>query len=92
LQNLYDGKIFPAEQTFPKVAGYKKALEAYDHQYNLFTKALSETEPAFADQFQKIMEARVDIFSMEISAAFTDGFRLGSKIIMEILDDEFCAE
>ena len=83
LQQLYDGKIFPAEQYRPTVEEYKKLYKKHYQHYEDFIKELSQLQKPLDTRFVEIMDEQLDTIPYEISNMFIDGFRLGARMMIE---------
>ena len=84
LQQLYDGKIFPAEQYRPTVEEYKKLYKKHYQHYEDFIKELSQLQKPLDTRFVEIMDEQLDTIPYEISNMFIDGFRLGARMMIEV--------
>lgn len=84
LQALYNGEIFPAEQYRPMIEENVLRKKHQQHYEDFIQKLNNPLEK----EFENIMNEQIDILSLEFSQAFTDGFRLGAKIIIEIYESE----
>ena len=59
LQQLYDGKIFPAEQYRPTVEEYKKLYKKHYQHYEDFIKELSQLQKPLDTRFVEIVKIAV---------------------------------
>ena len=92
LQQLYDGKIFPAEQYRPTVEEYKKLYKKHYQHYEDFIKELSQMQKPLDTRFVEIMDEQLDTIPYEISNMFIDGFRLGARMMIEVFEDKQTGE
>lgn len=92
LSALYNGMIHPAEQYTPKAEEYQKIRRRNCCHYEDFTKILQELDPPLDKQFIHILDEQVDELPYELSQMFISGFRLGARIMMEILQDDLRIE
>lgn len=90
LLQLYNGEISPSEQFQPKIEEYKNIHEKNYCHYENFIKKLEKLEPPLHEEFIKIMDEQLDSLSLEISEMFINGFCLGAKMMIEILDTDNC--
>ncbi len=88
LSALYDGEIFPAEQYSPKTEEYRKLTEKHIHHYNDFIEILEKLNPPLDKQFIEIMDEQLDVIPTEFSEMFIDGFRLGTRIMIEVFQGD----
>lgn len=88
LSLLYQGKISPIEQYAPKSEEYRKAHQAHLHHYDDFIETLASLNPPLDKRFVEIMEEQSALIPYEFSEMFIDGFRMGAKMMMEILKED----
>lgn len=88
LSELYEGKIFPAEQYSPTSEEYRKIRQRYYRHYEDFIETLSKINPPLDKRFIEIMDEQLDVIPCEFSAMFIDGFRLGARIMLDIFQDD----
>lgn len=87
LQKLYDGELCPAEQVSSKIEKYQNIKRDYYNNYKNFAKKLKKLNPSLNKKFMAIMDEQLDIVAFEELEVFIDGFKLGAKMMMEILDN-----
>lgn len=85
LKDLYNGEIYPAEQYQLATPEYKAAQKK---QLLLYEAFLEKLDKPLVREFEHILDAQLDTLSLELSAMFIDGFRLGAKMMIEVLKDE----
>lgn len=83
LLDLYYGKISPAEHYQPQIEEYTTLLKKHYQHYDEFMKKLGSP---LDKEFESIMDEQLDMLPFGFPQAFIDGFRLGAKIILEILE------
>lgn len=88
LTALYEGKIYPAEQYSPRIEEYRKIHQEHYRHYEDFIETLSKLNPPLDKKFIKIMDEQLDVIPYEFSEMFIDGFRLGARIMIDILQDD----
>ncbi|MGG6309309.1 DUF6809 family protein [Paenibacillus macerans] len=82
LESLYYGHLLPEEQVVPK-----------DPQYRQLSRELSEAMLAWKEklsdedftELEELIDLQQKIQGMEMTAAFTRGFRLGAGLMIEVL-------
>ena len=84
LEDLYEGRIYPSEQYSPTSEHYKKTREEYQKHYDDFKSKLDDT---LAKEFENILDEKCSTISIELSEMFTYGFKIGAKMMMEILQE-----
>ena len=60
--------------------------EHYSH-YEDFIEQLKTLNPPLDERFIEIMDEQLDALPLETAETFIFGFRLGAKIILEVLED-----
>ncbi len=81
IENLFCGNITPSEQMRPPPEHRRKTRLFADAADGLAAK-LPET---LRDEFQKVLSSHAEIFSIEVTQAFVEGFRLGVCLVTEAL-------
>ena len=79
LEQLYNGKIFPAEQYAPRGEEYRKIYQGNYRHYEDFIELLSKLEPPLDKRFINILDEQLDVIPFEFSEMFINGFKLGGK-------------
>lgn len=92
LQQLYDGKIFPAEQYRPLLEEYRKLRQAHYKHYEEFILELKKLDNSLSKRFIDIMDEQLDTFPYDTSSMFIDGFRLGARMMIEIFEEKYKVE
>ena len=87
LQQLYNGEIYPAERYRPLIEQYREMQKKQHCHYDDFVKELQQLQPPLHEKFIKIMDEQLDSIPLELSDKFIDGFRLGARMMIEILGD-----
>lgn len=86
LRALYSGKIFPQEQYRPIIEEYKSLRKRqYEHYKDFINKIGSPLDK----EFEHIMDEQIDLLPLEFSQMFIDGFRLGARMMLEVLEDKY---
>lgn len=82
LESLYYGNLLPEEQVVPK-----------DPQYRQLSRELSEAMLAWREklsgedftELEALIDLQQKIQGMEMTEAFTNGFKLGAGLMIEVL-------
>lgn len=88
LTELYEGRIFPAEQYSPRSEEYRKIHQEHYQHYDDFIETLSKVNPPLDKRFIEIMDEQLDVIPYEFSEMFIDGFRLGARIMIDIFQGD----
>lgn len=89
LMQLYLGKICPVNQYTPILEEYKELRKKQFAHYESFVKKL---ESPLDEEFLRIMDEQMDTLPYEFSEMFIEGFRLGARMMLEILEDKCSGE
>ncbi len=84
LKELYWGSISPTERTVRPGSNYKKASAQICKQLDCFLEALTPEE---RKQWEAINDLRNDMAAMTEEDAFIYGFRLGARMMMDVVGD-----
>ena len=84
LLDLYYGKIAPAEQYQPIMEELIALQKEHYRHYDEFIKKLGSP---LNEEFESIMDEQLEILPFDFSQTFIDGFRLGARMMIEILWD-----
>lgn len=87
LKDLYDGNIFPTEQSRLQMEENQRARQEKLVDCDEFVQKLKKIDPALADQFIGIMDEQLETLPSETTDAFIDGFRLGARMMIEVFED-----
>lgn len=85
LQQLYNGEIYPAEQYRPILEEYKAMRKKHMENYDNFVEKL---DSSLKMEFISIMDEQLDTLPLDFYQMFSDGFKLGAKMMIEVLDGE----
>ena len=85
LENLYMGDIHPSERSFKKDSQYSKALNEVVKAGDALLGTLTEKQK---EQFEAYMTAQCEVNVLTDCETFIYAFRLGAKIVMDVLTDE----
>ncbi len=88
LMELYDGRVYPAEQFFPRSKEHKALLDRYCWHADEFTEKLSRLSPPLDEEFTAVMNEYMDVTSDDLAEMFADGFRLGARLMIEVFQSE----
>ena len=88
LMELYDGRVYPAEQFFPRSKEHKALLDRYCRHADEFTEKLSRLSPPLDEEFTAVMNEYMDVTSDDLAEMFADGFHLGARLMIEVFQSE----
>ena len=85
IEDLYYGRISPYEMSISATPEYQKLKSIADRNEDLLRKSLSDEQKLLLD---KLIESVTDISSISERDMFIAGFRLGVKLMNDIMKDE----
>ena len=85
IQDLYYGRISPYEMSISTAPEYQKLIALADKNEDLLRETLSDEQKALLD---KLTEYITDISSISERDMFIAGFRLGMKLMIDVMKDE----
>ena len=85
IEDLYFGRISPYEMNISATPEYQKLKTLADRNENLLRESLSDEQKELLD---KLIESVTDISSISERDMFINGFRLGIKLMIDVMQDE----
>lgn len=85
LQQLYDGEIAPGDQFKPYLKEYRENWEQIGTTVIEFTKKLTKEQET---EFNDLMNKHLSFMPVEMAQVFSDGFKLGVRIMCEVFSTE----
>ena len=85
IEDLYYGRIAPYEMNISATTEYQKLKALADRNEDLLRESLSDEQEELLD---KLIETVTDISSISERDMFIAGFRLGVKLMMDVMKDE----
>ena len=85
IQDLYYGRISPYEMSISTAPEYQKLKALADKNEDLLRETLSDEQKAL---LEKLTECITDISSISERDMFMTGFRLGMKLMIDVMKDE----
>ena len=85
IQDLYYGRISPYEMSISATPEYQKLKALADRNEDLLRESLSDEQKLLLD---KLIESVTDISSISERDMFINGFRLGMKLMMDVMTGE----
>ena len=85
IEDLYYGRISPYEMSTSTAPEYQKLKALADRNEDLLRESLSDEQKELLD---KLIETVTDISSISELDMFINGFRLGVKLMNDIMKDE----
>ena len=83
-EDLYIGNVRPGERMFKRNSQYAKALDETVKAGNMLTASLSDEQKEF---FEDYMTAQREINILTDFETFCYGFKIGAKIIVDVLTE-----
>ena len=85
IQDLYYGRISPYEMSISTVPEYQKLKALANRNEDLLRESLSDEQK---ELLEKLTECITDISSISERDVFIAGFRLGVKLMLDVMKDE----
>ena len=85
IQDLYYGRISPYEMSISAMPEYQKLKALADRNEDLLRESLSDEQK---ELLEKLIETVTDISSISERDMFIAGFRLGMKLMMDVMKEE----
>ena len=85
IEDLYYGRIAPYEMNISATTEYQKLKALADRNEDLLRESLSDEQEELLD---KLIETVTDISSISERDMFIAGFRLGVKLMMDVMKGE----
>ena len=85
IEDLYYGRISPYEMSISATPEYQKLKALADRNKDLLRESLSDEQKLLLD---KLIESVTDISSISERDMFIAGFRLGMKLMMDVMKDK----
>ena len=82
LEDLFYGELSPNVKSYEGNEQFEKALETIDQNEGPLKENLSEAD---FSQVQRLLDAQEEIISICSCENFLDGFRMGARLMLEIL-------
>ena len=85
IQDLYYGRISPYEMSISTAPEHQKLKALADKNEDLLRETLSDEQK---ERLDKLTECITDISSISERDMFINGFRLGMKLMIDVIKDE----
>lgn len=85
LMDLYFGKIDPGEYYTTNLPEHRKKRFAVARKREAFLEKLASIDPQLRQEMEKVIEIQLEEDYLEIPEAFCNGFRLGGKIMLDVM-------
>ena len=85
IEDLYYGRISPYEMSISATPEYQKLKTLSDRNEDLLRESLSDEQK---ELLEKLIETVTDISSISERDMFMAGFRLGMKLMIDVMKDE----
>ena len=85
IEDLYYGRISPYEMNISATPEYQKLKALADRNEDLLRESLSDEQ---RELLEKLIETVTDISSISERDMFIAGFRLGMKLMVDVMKDD----
>ncbi len=86
LHEFYYGNLTPNEKSFVRESEYGKVIKTLSESEEKLLKLLNGDEK---ELFQILSKAQGDLNTISIADGFVDGFCLGMRIAIEVMEKQF---
>lgn len=84
LEDLYYGNIIPNEHSFKRGSTYSEVLGYIVRHQDDLLATLTEQQKEI---FEKLKDCESELHGMNELQAFTEGFKLAARLIIEVMQD-----
>ena len=84
IKDLYYGSIRPVDKTFNKHTEYAEKSKLQSELYRKLAEGITDEQKEVLDE---LIEALNGMSETAAAEAFSDGFRLGAELVLEIKDE-----
>ena len=84
LEQIWYEELRPAEIIKPQSPQYKDSLDMANESERKLLNMLTDEEK---ELFHKYIDAKTDVYDMDNCDFFANGFRIGAKLMLEIMDN-----
>ena len=85
IEDLYYGRISPYEMSISTTPEYQKLKAFADRNEDLLRESLSDEQK---ELLENLIETVTDISSISERDMFINGFRIGIKLMIDVMQDE----
>lgn len=85
IEDLYNGDLCPSSQFHYTLDDIRKKWEELDQVETDFMDNLSEP---MQEQFDNILDRRLEMANLDLTQAYVEGFKLGAKLLIEVLTSD----
>lgn len=85
ITQIYEGDGCPRERSAVCIAGFQNIKNVAVQAHDAFEEKLCRTMKM---EFDEYLSKESDVSSYHIEQAFTDGFRLGAQLMIEVLEGD----
>lgn len=85
LEALYNGEIMPSERCRPSQEEYRHLAREHAQNQQRMLERVARLDPDLAEELTVFLDDYMPVLAMEEAAVFVDAFRLGARIMMEVL-------
>lgn len=83
IKQIYSGELCPAERSKVCIAEFYTAKNAAVQSYDAFEEKLCQSMKEELDEY---LSKESDVTAYHMEQAFSDGFRLGAQLMLEVLE------
>lgn len=84
LESLYYGQLIPAEKAVSTDPQYRQLSRQLSESMEVWKKKLSDDD---FHELEELLDLYRQVQGLEMAASFTDGFKLGATMIIEVYSE-----
>ncbi|MFK4165648.1 DUF6809 family protein [Paenibacillus lautus] len=84
LESLYYGQLNPAEKAVSNDPQYRQVSRQLSESMEVWKKKLSDDD---FHELEELLDLYRQVQGLEMAASFTDGFKLGASMIIEVYSE-----
>ena len=87
LLKLFWGTIAPSEYSSTNIPEHRERRWQIAKKHDALFKKLESIDPALGQEVEEILSEQLEFDELEVPEAFCDGFRLGARIMLDVLTE-----
>lgn len=85
LLKLFWGGIVPSECFSANIPAHREKRREIIRRHDLLFRKLEAIDPALGQEVEQVLSEQLEFDVLEVPEAFCNGFRLGARIMLDVL-------
>lgn len=85
LLKLFWGTIIPSEYSSTNIPEHREKRRKIARKHDVFFNKLEVIDPALGKELDEVLPEQLEFDELEVPESFCDGFRLGARIMLDVL-------